>query len=56
MEPGQRIRIFVDPKTNQAEDDLRPMTHFLVALGVMGGTLVFFLGFFVTGKVLHTLR
>ena len=54
--PGQKISVFVDPKSHRAEDDLRLESYCFAGLGLLGGALVYGVGFYATGKVLRTLE
>ena len=56
LRPGRRISVFVNPKTNRTEDDLRLDSYFLAGLGLSGGLLLFFVGFYATGRVLQGLN
>ena len=55
LRPGKKLTVFVDPKTHQAEDDLRLDSYFWSGLGALGAVVLFLLGFVATGRVLRTL-
>ena len=56
LRPETKIGVFVDPKTHRAEDDLRLDSYFMIGMGAAGGLLLFFVGFYATGRVLRTLN
>lgn len=56
LRPGKKISVFIDPKTHRAEDDLRLDSYFMTGMGAAGGLLLYFVGFYATGRVLRTLN
>jgi hypothetical protein len=50
--PGDNIRLFVDPRTGSAEDDIRPDSWAMVAMGAVAAAFFVLVGFRYLGTVL----